>query len=257
METLLSTATPTTWAIVLAATLGAGLVKGLVGFAMPMLMIAGFSTVMPPDLALAGLILPTLVANLWQALRQGWGPVLQALRRFGVFLVSGGLVLLLAAQLVPVLPAAVMLLVLGPLVTLYALAELAGHSPRLTARPGPAAEAGVGALAGFMGGLSGIWGPPTVALLTALGTEKKEHIRVQGVIYALGSILLTAAHLGSGVLNARTLPLSLGLVPVAVLGLVLGFRLQDRLDQAAFRRITLAVLLLAGLNLIRRGVMTL
>jgi uncharacterized membrane protein YfcA len=35
----------------------------------------------------------------------------------------------------------------------------------------------------------------------------------------------------------------------------IGGRLQDRIDQAGFRRATLVVLLLAGANLIRRAVM--
>ena len=36
-------------------------------------------------------------------------------------------------------------------------------------------------------------------------------------------------------------------------GLFLGFKVQDRMDQALFRKATLAVLVIAGLNLIRRG----
>jgi uncharacterized membrane protein YfcA len=65
------------------------------------------------------------------------------------------------------------------------------------------------------------------------------------------------SHLGSGVLRAETLPLSLGLVPPALLGIGLGFWLQDRFDQETFRKVTLWVLLIAGVNLIRRGVMLL
>ena len=42
------------------------------------------------------------------------------------------------------------------------------------------------------------------------------------------------------------------LVP-ALLGNAIGFRLQDRIDQALFRRLTLVVLIVAGLNLVRRG----
>jgi uncharacterized membrane protein YfcA len=36
--------------------------------------------------------------------------------------------------------------------------------------------------------------------------------------------------------------------------MVLGMRVQDRLDQAKFKRATLIVLLVAALNLIKRGV---
>jgi len=46
----------------------AGVVKGMVGFAMPMIMISGMSSFISPELALAGLILPTLSTNGWQAL---------------------------------------------------------------------------------------------------------------------------------------------------------------------------------------------
>ena len=92
-------------------------------------------------------------------------------------------------------------------------------------------------------------------MLMARETEKGEQMRVQGVIYGLGALALTAAHLGSGLLNAATAPFSLALVVPAILGLWLGFRLHDRIDQPAFRKATLAVLLLAGLNLVRRGLM--
>jgi len=231
----------------------AGVVKGVVGFAMPMMLMAGLSTMMSPDLALAGLILPTLVTNLWQALRQGPRAALASMRRYTVFLVTGGLVMLASAQLVPVLPPATLFLIIGVFITLYAFATLLGRGLRVVAEGGVRGEAAMGALAGLFGGVSGIWGPPTVAMLTARATEKREQMRVQGVIFALGSVVLLASHLGSGVMRIETLPLSLWLVVPAVIGVWLGFWLQDRFDQATFRKATLWVLLIAGANLIRRG----
>jgi len=53
----------------------------------------------------------------------------------------------------------------------------------------------------------------------------------------------------------ETLPFSLALSVPALLGMALGFAVQDRIDQALFRRATLIVLLLAGLNLLRRALM--
>jgi hypothetical protein len=66
-------------------------------------------------------------------------------------------------------------------------------------------------------------------------------------------VVLTVAHIGSGVLNAQTAPASALLVIPAMVGMWLGFRAQDRLDAARFRRWTLILLLLTGLNLIRRA----
>lgn len=89
--------------------------------------------------------------------------------------------------------------------------------------------------------------------LTALDVPKGESVRVQGVIYGVGGVALLLAHLKSGVLNAQTIPLSVLMTVPALAGMALGFRVQDRLDQARFRNWTLVVLVLAGLNLIRKG----
>lgn len=232
----------------------AGTVKGMVGFAMPMILVSGLSLFLPPDIALAGLILPTLVTNGMQALRQGAQAAWQSIYRFRIFLLVGLAFLLVSAQLVRILPADVMLILIGAPVTLFAVLQLFGIAIPIS-RATPRVEATVAAVAGFIGGFSGIWGPPTVAYLTALGTEKREQMRVQGVIYGLGAVALLVAHLGSGVMRAETAPFSFALIPPAILGMWFGGKLQDRINQATFRRATLVVLLLAGANLLRRGLM--
>jgi hypothetical protein len=144
-------------------------------------------------------------------------------------------------------------LVIGVPVAIFAVAQLAGKS-FTNFVPTAKAEMMIGAFAGAIGGMSGVWGPPTVAYLTALRTEAAEQMRVQGVIYGLGAVLLVVAHVGSGVLRAETAPFSIMLVPPALMGMWIGSRLQTRIDQGAFRKATLIVLLVASLNLIRRAV---
>ena len=243
------------WSIAIGVTLLGGVIKGVVGFAMPMIMISGLSSIMSPDLALAAVMAPTLLTNLVQALRQGVGAAWASVCRFRVFLISGGVMLLIAAQFVPLLPASALYLVIGVPVTLYAATMLAGYALRLPSHPSARIEAMIGMVSGTLGGLTGVWGPPTVAMLTAQGTPKREQIRIQGVIYAMGAILFVIAHVGSGVMRAETLPLSLAMVPPAIIGICIGFAIQDRIDQEMFRRATLIVLLLAGGNLLRRGLM--
>jgi uncharacterized membrane protein YfcA len=71
----------------------------------------------------------------------------------------------------------------------------------------------------------------------------------------MGSVILFLAHLRSGILNPETLTLSAIVCVPAFIGLVIGFRLHDKMDQNRFRTATLFVLVIAGLNLIRRGLM--
>lgn len=231
----------------------AGWVKGMVGFAMPMVLISGLNIMLPPDLALAGLILPTLVTNGMQALREGTAAAISSIRRFRVFLTIGLVCLLGSAQLVNVISPQSFLLLIGGFVSFFALVQVLGFRLEL-ASPSRQIEMAVGAVAGFVGGLSGVWGPATVSYLTALNTPKAEQMRVQGVIYGLGAVALVAAHLGSGILNRETAQFSGLLIIPALLGMWVGSKLQSRIDQEQFRKLTLIVLLVAGLNLLRRAI---
>lgn len=255
MDILLSILSLPLFILALSIAFFAGVIKGIVGFAMPMIILSGISTFAAPELALAGLLLPTLVTNGMQTFRYGITEVWATMKRFRIFLSIGAVTLFSAAQLVPVLPTQLLLLIMGLAVTGFALWQLSGRAPA----PGEwsqnaVLDGGIGAFAGAVGGLSGMWGPPTVAYLTAIGTQQKQQMLAQGVIYGLGAMLLVAGHLKSGVLNATTLPLSLALLPPAIIGMWMGGRISDKFDQATFRKITLLVLILGGLNLLRRGV---
>lgn len=233
----------------------AGVVKGAVGFAMPMIMVSALGSFLPAETAVAALILPTVLANAMQALRQGWGVAWAVLRAYARLILVLTITILLAAQLLPILPQNLFFLLLGGPILAYALAELAGRRLRLPARRSAAMDWTVGLISGFFGGISGSWGPLIVAWLVALRVNKDENMRAQGVIYLVAGAALFVGHLKSGVLNAQSAPLSLLLVLPAGLGMWAGFAVHDRLNPEVFRRWTLLVLALAGANLLRRGLM--
>lgn len=238
-----------------AITLFAGVVKGAVGFAMPMIMISGLASILPADQALAALIVPTLATNLAQALRQGRTAAWKTIVDYRRLLLTLCLAIAISAQFVPYFPQAVLLMTLGLPLVAFAASQLAGWQLRFHAAHRLRAEVAAGMVGGFFGGISGVWGPPTIALLLSLDVDKRESVRVQGVVYLIGAAMLAAAHLASGVLNASTLPVSILLTLPGVAGLWIGFAIHDRLDQPRFRRWTLVVLMVSGLNLIRRALM--
>ena len=82
----------------------AGVIKGVVGFGMPTVLISGLSTFLSPEWALAGLILPTVMSNGLQALRQGLRAAFNSVRHYRIFLIVGGLCLVISAQFVRALP---------------------------------------------------------------------------------------------------------------------------------------------------------
>ncbi|WP_286760243.1 sulfite exporter TauE/SafE family protein [Sulfitobacter sp. UBA1132] len=253
MDMFFSLLTPSEWAFAFGIGLVAGFIKGVVGFAMPLVLISGLTMFLPPELALAGLIFPTVITNMFQALRQGVAAAWDSIKIFKVFLIAGGIALGLSAQTVRFLAADTMLLVIGVPITLFALWQVTGRSFTLSHRS-TKLEAFIGAFAGAVGGVSAVWGPPTVAYLTALGTPKNDQMRVQGVIYGLGAVLLLFSHFGSGVLRAETVPFSAVMILPSLTGMWLGSKVMDKIDQASFKKATLVILLIAGANLVRRGV---
>lgn len=112
----------------LAVTLFAGFVKGAVGFAMPMILVSAFAVFLPQHLALAGLILPTLVTNLSQAFRQGVGPAVEATRTYRRFLIATVVCIAISAPFADMIPRIVYLLMLGLPITIFAALQLMGKS---------------------------------------------------------------------------------------------------------------------------------
>ncbi|TCP40531.1 sulfite exporter TauE/SafE family protein [Rhodovulum marinum] len=246
---------PHLFAAAVAVALCAGFVKGAVGFALPMILISGLSSFLPAETALAGLILATLLTNVAQAFRQGAAAAWGSIVKYRVLILCVVAAIALSAPLVTILPDRAMYLILGVPIALFTVSQLMGRQLILPVRHRLRAEVGLGLLSGVFGGISGVWGPPVIAYLLSVNTEKVEMVRVQGVVFLLGAVMLLVAHLGSGVLNAATLPFSAALVVPAALGMWLGFRVQDRLDAGRFRKATLVVLTVAAANLVRKGLM--
>lgn len=241
------------FALACAVTLFAGFVKGAVGFAMPLIMISAFSSFMPPETALAALILSVLSTNLHQSFRFGFAPALSSARKYWRMIAMTCLGILITAPFVVYLPQRLMLGLLGVPVMGFALMQLSGWKPVIQPRHRNPAEYGLGLIGGLYGGISGIWGPPVIVYMLAVNTPKAEMVRVLGVVFMIGAVVLTGAHLSSGVLNAVTLPFSAVLIVPAALGMWLGFQMQDRLDAERFRRWTLLVLIVIALNLMRQA----
>lgn len=242
-------------ALAVAAMLLAGFVKGAVGFALPMVAAAGIGTLTSAQETVALMVMPTLASNLWLALRQGIGPALASARRFWKLNLLLVLTIGLAAQLVPRLSSAALFLVLGLVVSGAAAIQLAGWKPRPVRDPRETTRREVltGVVSGIMGGLTGVWSPPVVFYLLSLELEKRLQVRSMGFTFMLGAVVLVPARAVSGIFDGPTALLSTALCLPMALGMWLGLMVQDRLPQETFRRLTLVVLCLAGLNLLRRA----
>ena len=128
MGAVLETLPLTILAASLAITFLGGFVKGTVGFALPLIMISGLSAILPPQIALAALLLPALLTNMWQALRQGLGPALGSLRAHWPFVTIGLGVMAASAQVVLAVPQWAFFAIIGIPVAIYSALQWKGNA---------------------------------------------------------------------------------------------------------------------------------
>jgi uncharacterized membrane protein YfcA len=115
---------------------------------------------------------------------------------------------------------------------------------------GAAADAGVGFLNGVLGGITGLAGI-LVTIWCGLRGWPKDVQRTVFQPVAVAIFLMSALWIGAkGAITADTIKLFLTGLPALFAGTWFGLKLYGRIDEATFRTIVLALLLVSGLVLI-------
>ncbi len=240
-------------AIMSGALITGGVVKGVVGLGLPIVTLAILLNFMPPLTVLGLLVAPILVTNLWQSLRAG--NLLQPLGRFWPMIVMAVIFLFIGAELIVGMDTAVLFAVLGCFVVVFSATNLI--KPRVhPLKPETEKWAGplAGALGGLLGGISTIWGPPMMMYFVMLKLDKDTFVRTVGLAWFSMAVPLTFAYWRNGIFTGDVIPLSLAACVPGMIGIRIGEKIRQHIDQETFRKVMLAVLLIIGLNLIRRAV---
>jgi hypothetical protein len=233
-------------ALFLITTFVGGIVTGLAGFAMGLVVSGVWLHILTPlqtAMLIVGYGLLTQSYNIWRlrhALR--W-------RMVAPFIIGGVVGVPLGTLLLAHMQPGYVRIGVGVLLIGYSSYFLARpHFKPMHARA--AADVGIGVLNGVLGGMTGLAGPIITIWCQLRGWSKDEQRAVfQPVIlaaFAISAISLSIA----GAVTAQWVTFYLsGLVPLAA-GLWIGLRLYGHLNEAAFRKVILVLLLLSGLALI-------
>jgi uncharacterized membrane protein YfcA len=237
---------PTILGLYLLATFLGGMVSGLAGFALGLVVSGIWLHIIPP--------LETAILMCGYGLfSQGYGiwKLRHALswRKAAPFIGAGAVGVPIGAALVAHLDAAILRSTVGVLLVLYSLYNLARPKLKPVAG-GLVADLGVGFFNGLLGGLTGLGGIiVTVWCQLHDWPKDKQRTVFQPVLFA--TLAMSAVGLGvAGALTAESVTLFLLGLPLLLAGLWVGIKLYGRLDDAAFRRIVLVLLLLSGMSLL-------
>jgi uncharacterized protein len=229
----------------LAAFLG-GFASGLAGFAMGFVVSGIWLHIITPlqtTALIAGYGLLTQGYGVWKLRHSlNW-------RNLAPFVIGGTVGVPIGTMLLSYIDAAYLRGGVGLLLVLYGVYGLA--QPRLKPlQAGVGADAGIGFSNGLLCGLTGLPGLIITVWCTLRGWSKDAQRAVFQPVM-LAAIILTAASLSiAGAITADIVKLYLFGLPALLAGLWLGFKLYGKLDDAAFRKLILLLLLISGLALI-------
>ena len=141
---------------------------------------------------------------------------------------------------------------IGVFLVLYSLYALLRPSLPPVTKGGAAADAAVGFANGVLGGITGLAGI-LVTIWCGLRGWPKDQQRAVFQPVAVAIFAMSALWLGvKGAVSADTIRLFLFGLPALLAGTWLGMKLYGRLDEAAFRKVVLVLLLASGVALIFR-----
>nr|WP_246423530.1 sulfite exporter TauE/SafE family protein [Roseospira goensis] len=226
----------------------AGLIKGAIGFGVPIVVISILTLVLPVKDAIALSVLPAFAGNL-AMMREG-GRVLEILGRFWPLLLTKVAGIALGAAILASVPTDALLLLLGGVIVTASL--LGERLPRLRLRPRQEKVAGavLGALTGLLAGTTTIFGPPIILYMTALRLDRATYVAAIGTLWSLTNVLTLVAFGAAAVLTLPLALASLAMAPVLLAGYPLGRRIREAVDDRLFRRLVMAGLLVSGGRLI-------
>lgn len=222
----------------------AGTVKGVIGLGLPTVSLALLTIAIGLPQAMALLLVPSLVTNLWQAATGGNGRAI--LVRLWPFLLAATITVWPGAAALARVDPSWLTALLGVLLTAYAAIGLAGLRLTVPARREPWLGPVLGSANGILTGMTGSFVVPGVLFLQAIGLGRDALVQAMGMLFTASTVALAVALQGNGLLSAELGILSAAAVLPAIVGMILGGRIRRRLSEARFRRIFFISLLLLG-----------
>jgi len=233
--------------IIAAVFLLAGFVKGVIGLGLPTVAMGLLAVSMPPAHALAIVIVPAIVTNIWQTFV---GPYLRdIIRRLWTLMVGTIIGIWFGAGLLTAPYAHYGPIVLGILLVIYAVIGLSKFNFHVAARNEEWIGGIVGLVTGVVSAATGVQVIPSMPFMQAIGMEKDELVQALGVFFTVATVSLAFNLTSAGLLTAATaLP---GAVAMAgsFAGMFIGQAVRSRLEPEAFRRWFLIAMILLGIYL--------
>jgi uncharacterized membrane protein YfcA len=233
--------------LIAAVFLLAGFVKGVLGLGLPTVSMGLLVVAMQPSRALAIVIAPAIITNIWQTFG---GPHLRdILRRLWPLMLCTVIGSLTSAGTMTGPYARYGTVALGVLLVLYAVIGLTQFRLRVERRNEKWVGGIVGLVTGVISASTGVQVIPSMPFIQAIGMEKDELVQALGVFFTVATFALSVNVSASGLLTPTTaIPGAIALA-CSFAGMFVGQNVRAKMPTEAFRRWFLIGMILLGVYL--------
>jgi uncharacterized membrane protein YfcA len=243
---------PGTLFLITLAFFGGGLSKGAVGIGLPLVALPFLAIMLPPLQAIALLVVPVIVTNMFQVFHGGI--FMAVARRFWSLIAAIAITAVLASRLIVTADTEALLVIIGGVIAVVGLMRVIPLPVGIPDRHEPWLNPIIGVIAGLVGSVSNLFGPPVFAYLSMRALDKDIFVVVIAMVFLVGAVPLHGNLILLGVTTPDILMLSaIASIPVFA-GMAIGTWLRSRFSQAVFEKLLVGIIIIAGINLVRRGV---
>lgn len=239
---------PITLAVIFGTFLLAGTVKGVIGLGLPTISLALLTVAFDLTTAMALLLVPSFVTNVWQATVGGNAQAI--IQRIWGFLLAATVFIGVGAMALTRLDLGLLSGLLGLLLVIYAGLGLGGIRLTISAERELWAGPVLGAVNGVLTGMTGSFVVPGVMFLQAIGLPRDMLVQAMGMLFTLSTLALGIALQSNDLLTSdQGLMSASGILP-AIVGMAVGQQIRKHMSESVFRRVFFAALLILGAYII-------
>ncbi len=229
----------------------AGMVKGVLGFGLPLITMSLLPFIIPVELAIVLSALVQPVTNIGQLISTGGAR--QAFYSTWSILLALVPSVALGAWYLTSLEGKLHLLILGITLIGFALHSLSGFVFKISRERQTLAGAVTGLVAGVVGILTSINGMFFIMYLVGIQADRNAFRAGIALLFIISGVLINSGFWFAGILNQNNVLLGLFVLIPCFIGMSLGNRIGETIPNELFRRMILYALLIIGVLFIWRS----
>jgi uncharacterized membrane protein YfcA len=245
----------TTIVVITGTFLLAGTVKGVIGLGLPTISLGLLTVTVDLTTAMAFLIVPSFVTNLWQAVVGGHHR--KILLRIWPFLTMATATVWLGATALTRLDLSFLLALLGVLLVAYSALNIGGVHLVISTKNEAWAGPLFGTANGLLTGMTGSFVVPGVMYLQGIGLPRDMLVQAMGMLFTGATLALALALHNNSLLTRDFGLISCAALIPATLGMIIGQRLRQKLTEARFRQVFFIGIFWLGIYIFFKAVLTL